>query len=212
MHSHRNAKTVGGTVNNTVAVMVQSSQPSSRPFVGRVAHIRRIYTNAARAKPTAATIVGVADSSRTGTPHIVDDPFLVTVVEVKISLVQDRGLVKKNNLHNASSWLHPCSTHTERAVLSFTSVQRHSVSVRLQPDVGTSFWRHTSYRRAGAGDQQKKNQRAASRGICNGAGRAAQQRSGNSKTTYSTRRVQLLRDGQRRGLGSGICRPCSCGA
>lgn len=89
-YSQRNANTVGGIVNNKVAVMVQSSQPNSRPPSGKAEHIRRMYTKAARAKPTAATIVGVADSSRTGRPHIVAEPFLVTAVEEIISLVHTK--------------------------------------------------------------------------------------------------------------------------
>lgn len=77
-------------MSSKVAVMVQSSQPSSRPFVGIAEHMRRMYTKQARAKPMADTNVGVADSSRTGAPHIVDEPFFVTVVEERISFVPIR--------------------------------------------------------------------------------------------------------------------------
>lgn len=41
-NSQRNAKIVGGTVSNKVAVIVQSSQPSSRPLAGRHEHIRKM--------------------------------------------------------------------------------------------------------------------------------------------------------------------------
>lgn len=74
-------------VSNKVAVMVQSSQPSSRPSAGSAAHIRKMYTKVARPKPTAATMEGIAVSSRAVTPHIVDDPFFVTKTKAKVSSV-----------------------------------------------------------------------------------------------------------------------------